>query len=180
MLIKTIFSGFGGQGVLMMGVSFAHSGMSKGYQVTYLPAYGAEMRGGTANCTVAIADEEIASPVASEPDFLVAMNAPSLFTFQNKITSGGTIFLNSSIIKEKPHRHDVKVCLIPCADMAQDLGNIRVSNTIMMGAFIKISAVVSPDVYLKSLETIMGSKKKSLAELNRKAFNAGYDYVKKN
>ncbi len=179
MLIKTIFSGFGGQGVLMMGVSFAHSGMSKGYQVTYLPAYGAEMRGGTANCTVAIADEEIASPVASEPDFLVAMNAPSLFTFQNKITSGGTIFLNSSIIQEEPHRDDVKVCLIPCADMAQDLGNIRVSNTIMMGAFIKISAVISPDVYLKSLETIMGSKKKSLAELNRKAFNAGYDYVKK-
>jgi 2-oxoglutarate ferredoxin oxidoreductase subunit gamma len=178
MLIKTIFSGFGGQGVLMMGVSFAHSGMSQGYQGTYLPAYGAEMRGGTANCTVAIADEDIASPVASEPDFLVAMNSPSRFTFQNKISSGGPIFLNSSIIKEKPHRSDIKVCSMPCADMAQDLGNIRVSNTIMMGAFIKVSAVIPPDVYLKSLETIMGSKKKSLAELNRKAFNAGYDYVK--
>jgi 2-oxoglutarate ferredoxin oxidoreductase subunit gamma len=180
MLVKTIFSGFGGQGVLMMGVSFAHSGMSKGLHVTYLPAYGAEMRGGTANCTVAIADEEIASPVASEPNYLVAMNSPSLFTFQNKVTTGGTIFLNSSIIKDEPHRHDVKVFRVPCSDMAQELGNIRVANTIMMGAFIKISGVVSPDIYLKSLESIMGSKKKSLAELNRKAFTAGYDYVKNN
>ena len=180
MLVKTIFSGFGGQGVLMMGVSFAHSGMSKGLHVTYLPAYGAEMRGGTANCTVAIADEEIASPVASEPNYLVVMNSPSLFTFQNKVTTGGTILLNSSIIKDEPHRHDVKVFRIPCADMAQELGNIRVSNTIMMGAFIKISGVVSPDIYFKSLETIMGSKKKSLVELNRKAFTAGYDYVKNN
>lgn len=180
MLVKTIFSGFGGQGVLMMGVSFAHSGMSKGYHVTYLPAYGAEMRGGTANCTVAIADEEIASPISSEPNYLVVMNSPSLFTFQNKVTTGGTIFLNSSIINEEPHRHDVKVFRVPCADMAQELGNIRVSNTIMMGAFIKILDVVSPDIYLKSLESIMGSKKKALAELNRKAFTAGYDYVKNN
>jgi 2-oxoglutarate ferredoxin oxidoreductase subunit gamma len=180
MLVKTIFSGFGGQGVLMMGVSFAHSGMSKGYHVTYLPAYGAEMRGGTANCTVAVADEEIASPVASEPNYLVVMNSPSLFTFQNKVTTGGTIFLNSSIINDEPHRHDVRVFRVPCSDMAQDLGNIRVANTIMMGSFIKISDTVSPDIYLKSLETIMGSKKKSLAELNRKAFNAGYDYVKDN
>jgi 2-oxoglutarate ferredoxin oxidoreductase subunit gamma len=180
MLVKTIFSGFGGQGVLMMGVSFAHSGMSKGLHVTYLPAYGAEMRGGTANCTVAIADEEIASPVASEPNYLVVMNSPSLFTFQNKVTTGGTILLNSSIIKEDPNRHDVKVFRVPCSDTAQELGNIRVANTIMMGAFIKISGVVSPDIYLKSLETIMGSKKKSLVELNRKAFTAGYDYVKNN
>ena len=180
MLVKTIFSGFGGQGVLMMGVSFAHSGMSKGYQVTYLPAYGAEMRGGTANCTVAVADEEIASPVASEPNNLVVMNTPSLFTFQNKVTTGGSIFMNSSIINDEPHRRDVKIFHIPCSDMAQDLGNIRVANTIMMGAFVKISAVVTPDIYLKSLETIMGSKKKALAEINRKAFMAGFDYVKEN
>ena len=178
MIVKTIFSGFGGQGVLMMGVSLANSGMNEGYHVTYLPAYGAEMRGGTANCTIAIGDEEIASPVASEPNYLVVMNSPSLFTFQNKVTSGGTIFLNSSIINDRPNRSDVKVVCIPCADIAQELGNIKVANIIMMGAFIKISGVVSPDIYLKSLESIMGSKKKSLAEINRKAFAAGFDYVK--
>ncbi|MGB4208333.1 MAG: 2-oxoacid:acceptor oxidoreductase family protein, partial [Smithellaceae bacterium] len=123
MPIKAVFSGFGGQGVLMMGYSLAHSAMSKGYHVTFLPSYGAEVRGGTANCTVAIAEEEIASPVASEPDYLVAMNSPSLFTFQNKISSGGTFFLNSSIIKENPKRSDVVVFTIPCVDMAQEMGN---------------------------------------------------------
>ena len=178
MIIKTIFSGFGGQGVLMMGISLAHSAMNKGYHVTYLPAYGAEMRGGIANCTVAVADEEIASPVASEPDYLVAMNAPSLFTFQNKLTSGGTISINSSIVKDRPNRPDVKVCTVPCVDIAQDLGNPRVANIIMMGVFIKKSGIVPDDIYLKSLETIMGSKKKGVAEINRKAFAAGFDYVK--
>ena len=178
MIVKTIFSGFGGQGVLMMGISLANSAMNKGYHVTYLPAYGAEMRGGTANCTVALGDEEIASPVASEPNYLVVMNAPSLFSFQNKVTSGGTIFLNSSIVKDRPNRQDVKLFCVPCTDIAQELGNSRVANIIMMGAFIKRSGVVSPDIYLKTLESIMGSKKKSLAEVNRKAFAAGFDYVK--
>jgi len=158
------FSGFGGQGVLMMGVSFAHSAMSTGLHVTYLPAYGAEMRGGTANCTVAVADEEIASPVASEPHYLIVMNTPSLFSFQNKVTTGGSIFANSSIVKEKPRRHDVIFYSIPCSDLAQNLGNIRVANIVMMGVFIKITEIISPDVYLKSLETIMGGRKNILLE----------------
>jgi Pyruvate:ferredoxin oxidoreductase and related 2-oxoacid:ferredoxin oxidoreductases, gamma subunit len=178
MIVKTIFSGFGGQGVLMMGHSLAHSAMNKGFHVTYLPSYGAEVRGGTANCTIAVADEEITSPVASEPDYLVVMNSPSLTTFQNKITPGGTIFLNSSIVDVRPSRQDVKIYAVPCGDMAQDLGNIRVANIIMMGAFIKKSGIVTPDIYLKSLGTIMGSKKKSVAEVNRRAFAAGYDFVK--
>jgi 2-oxoglutarate ferredoxin oxidoreductase subunit gamma len=178
MISKTIFSGFGGQGVLMMGVSLAHSAMNSGYHVTYLPAYGAEVRGGTANCTVAVADEEIASPVASEPDYLVALTSPSLFTFQSKISPGGTIFINSSIIEARPSRKDVQVYAVPCGDMAQDLGNIRVANTIMMGAFIKKTSIVPAEIYLKSLETIMGSKKKSAAEINRKAFNAGFDFIR--
>ncbi len=178
MMLKTIFSGFGGQGVLMMGYSLAHGAMSHGYHVTYLPAYGAEVRGGTANCTVAVADEEITSPVSSEPDNLVVMNSPSLTTFQNKVTHGGIIFLNSSIIDARPSRQDIKVYAVPCGDMAQEVGNIRVANIIMMGAFIKKTGVVPADIYLKSLETIMGSKKKSAAEVNRKAFAAGYDFVK--
>jgi 2-oxoglutarate ferredoxin oxidoreductase subunit gamma len=178
MMIKTIFSGFGGQGVLMMGYSLAHSAMNKGYHVTYLPSYGAEVRGGTANCTIAVADEEITSPVASEPDYLVVMNAPSLTTFQNRITPGGTMFLNSSIIDIRPNRQDIKICAVPCGDMAQELGNIRVANVIMMGAFIKKTDIVPADIYLKSLGTIMGGKKKSVAETNQRAFAAGYDFVK--
>jgi len=178
MLVKTIFSGFGGQGVLMMGISLANSAMNEGYQVTYLPAYGAEMRGGTANCTVAVSDDDIASPVSSEPNYLIVMNAPSLFSFQNKVSADGTVFINSSIIDARPNRQDVNTICVPCADMAQKLGNSRVANIIMMGAFIRKSAVVSPEIYLKSLETIMGSRKKALAEINRKAFAAGFDYIK--
>jgi len=178
MMIKTIFAGFGGQGVLMMGYSLAHSAMNKGYEVTYLPSYGAEVRGGTANCTIAVADEEITSPVASEPDYLVVMNSPSLITFQNRVTPGGTIFLNSSIVDVLPIRRDVKICAVPCGDMAQDLGNVRVANIILMGAFIKKTGIVPADIYLKSLGTIMGSKKKSVAEINQRAFAAGYDFVK--
>lgn len=177
MIVKVFFSGFGGQGVLMMGISLANAAMNKGLHVTYLPAYGAEMRGGTANCTVAMGDEEIASPVTSEPDYLVVMNSPSLISFQNKVASDGTIFINSSIVDARPIRQDVKTICIPCADIAQDLGNSRTANVVMMGAFIKKSNVVSPEIYLKSLEFIMGSRKKSLAEINRKAFTAGYDYV---
>jgi len=178
MMTKTIFSGFGGQGVLMMGYSLAHSAMSKGYHVTYLPAYGAEVRGGTANCTVAIADEEITSTISSEPDNLVVMNSPSLITFQNKVIHGGLIFLNSSIVEDRPSRQDVKVYAVPCGKMAQDMGNIRVANIIMMGAFIKKTGIIPADIYLKSLETVMGSRKKAAVEINRKAFAAGYDFVK--
>ncbi len=178
MITKVIFSGFGGQGVLMMGTSLAHSAMNQGFHVTYLPAYGAEMRGGTANCTVAVADEEIASPVASEPDYLIVMNSPSLFSFQTKVSARGTIFLNSSIISERPSRRDVAVYAVPCGEIAQDLGNTRVANVIMMGAFIKKSGIVKADTYLKSLETIMGSRKKGVAEINRKAFAAGFDFIK--
>lgn len=178
MMTKTIFSGFGGQGVLMMGYSLAHGAMSKGYHVTYLPAYGAEVRGGTANCTVAVADEEITSPVSSEPDNLVVMNSPSLITFQNKVIHHGIIFLNSSIVENRPSRHDVEVYAVPCGKIAQDLGNIRVANIIMMGAFIKKTGIVPVDIYLKSLETVMGSRKKAAVEINRRAFAAGYDFVK--
>jgi len=178
MIVKTIFSGFGGQGVLMMGYSFAHGAMSEGYEVTYLPAYGAEVRGGTANCTVAVGDEEIASPIASEPDYLVVLNTPSLYTFQNRIAAGGLLFLNSSIISARPSRQDMEVFAVPASDIAEELGNARAFNTVMMGAFLKRTSLVKPEIYLKSLETVMGSKKKAVVEINRKAFSAGYDFLK--
>jgi len=177
MLIKTIFAGFGGQGVLMMGYSLAHAAMNAGYHVTYLPSYGVEVRGGTANCTVAISDEEIASPIASEPDSLVIMNNPSMTTFQNRIATGGTLYLNSSIIKNRPSRTDVTVYEIPSGEIATGLGNTRVQNVVMLGAFLKKTGFVKPDVYLQSLKTIMGERKKSVLEVNRKAFMTGFDFM---
>lgn len=176
MMVKTIIAGFGGQGVLMMGYTLAHGAMNAGFNVTYLPAYGAEVRGGTANCTVAVSGEEIASPIASEPDHLIVLNAPSLVTFQNRVASGGSLFLNSSIISLEPARHDVRIFKVPSSEMAQAAGNVRAANTVMMGAFLKVTGLVPPEIYLASMAEIMGSKKKAVVELNRKAFQAGYDY----
>jgi 2-oxoglutarate ferredoxin oxidoreductase subunit gamma len=177
MLIKTIFAGFGGQGVLMMGYSLAHAAMNAGFHVTYLPSYGVEVRGGTANCTVAISDEEIASPIASEPDNLVIMNNPSMTTFQNRIAAGGAFYLNSSIIKNRPGRTDVAVYEIPSGEIATALGNSRVQNIVMLGAFLGKTGLVKPEVFLQSLKTIMGERKKSVLEVNRKAFAAGFDFM---
>ena len=176
MLIKSIFAGFGGQGVLMMGYSLAHAAMNQGFFVTHLPAYGAEMRGGTANCTVCISDEEIASPIASEPDYLVALNAPSLVTFQNKVGSGGTIFVNSSIISTPPARKDVKVRLVPCSEIAEKAGNPRAVNLAMLGAFMAETGIVRPESFYLSLEAIMTGRKKDMLAANRAAFDAGYAY----
>ena len=178
MMVKTIFAGFGGQGVLMMGYTLAHGAMSAGYNVTYLPAYGAEVRGGTANCTVAVSDDDIASPIASEPDNVVVLNTPSLYSFQNRVAAGGSLFLNASIIAVESSRKDVRIFKIPSSDMAEKLGNSRTANTVMMGAFLKMTGLVPPDIFLKSLDEVMGSKKKSVLEINHKAFEAGYEFLK--
>ncbi|MEW6333480.1 MAG: 2-oxoacid:acceptor oxidoreductase family protein [Thermodesulfobacteriota bacterium] len=177
MIVKSLFSGFGGQGVLMMGFTLAHGAMSAGYQVTFLPAYGAEVRGGTANCTVSVSNEEIASPIASKPDHLVVLNTPSLFTFQNRMASGGSLFLNSSIIAVDPSRHDVRIFKVPASEIAEKLGNLRIVNTVMMGAFLKVTGLVPPDIYLGSMEEVMGSMRKSIIEINHRAFSAGFEYI---
>ncbi len=178
MMVKTIFAGFGGQGVLMMGYTLAHGAMSAGYNVTYLPAYGAEVRGGTANCTVAVSDDEIASPIASEPDNVVVLNTPSLYSFQNRVAPGGSLFLNSSIIGVESSRHDVRIFKIPSSDIAEQMGNSRAANTVMMAAFLKVTGLVPPDIFLTSMDEVLGSKKKSVIEINHRAFAAGYEFLK--
>lgn len=175
MLIKTILAGFGGQGVLMMGYSLANAAMIEGYQVTYLPSYGAEVRGGTANCTVAISDEEIASPVASAPDYLVTLNTPSLFTFQNRLTPGGAVFSNSSIVEVEPARTDIILYRIPAGEIAERLGEPRAVNIVMLGAYLKKTGLISADTFLKGLKQILGERKKAIMDINKKAFMAGQD-----
>ncbi|MCX7981953.1 MAG: 2-oxoacid:acceptor oxidoreductase family protein [Syntrophales bacterium] len=176
MITKTIFAGFGGQGVLMMGYTFAQAAMMEGYHVTYLPSYGAEVRGGAANCTVAVGDEEIASPIASEPEYLVIMNKPSLLTFQNRVTHGGVIFLNTSLADIKPTRKDVTVHEIPLAEIAETIGVPRGQNLIMLGAFVRKTSLVSPQSCLKSIEERMKGKRGAAWESNRRAFMAGYEW----
>jgi len=174
MLIKTVFAGFGGQGVLSMGLNLAQAALLEGKNVTYLPSYGAEVRGGTANCTVAVSDEEIASPVASSPDFIVAMNQPSMVRFQNQIQSGGVLFINSSLIETEISRGDVNIIKVPANSIAEQLGSARSANMVMLGAFTKKSNIVSISSVIEGLKSALKKKQKLIA-VNTKALMAGYD-----
>ena len=178
MLTKTIFSGFGGQGVLSIGFTVANAAMFEGKYVTYLPSYGVEVRGGTANCTVVVSDEEIASPVASDPEFIVAMNQPSFARFQSILQSGGLLCVNSSIVDASSVRGDIEVLAVPTSELAEKLGAIKVANMIMLGAFVKASSIISFEFLIKNLTGILGEGKSKLIKLNKDALELGYNYVK--
>lgn len=177
MLIKTVFSGFGGQGVLSMGHTLASAAMLEGKYVTYFPSYGAEVRGGTANCTVSISDEEIASPVASQPDFVVSMNQPSFLRFQSLVQSGGLILVNSSMVNITSVRGDIEVVEIPTSELAEKLGNLKVANMIILGVFIKVSNITPFPLLLKNLPAILGEKRSRLLKINKEALELGFNYL---
>ena len=174
MLIKTVIAGFGGQGVMSIGLNLAQAAMLEGKNVTYLPSYGAEVRGGTANCTVVISDDEIASPVASSPEFVIAMNQPSVMRFQNQIQSGGLFFINSSLVESEIARGDISVVSVPANSIAENLGSPKSANMVILGAFTKKSGLVSLPSVIEALKFILGTKQKLLA-VNEKALRAGYD-----
>jgi 2-oxoglutarate ferredoxin oxidoreductase subunit gamma len=174
MLIKTVIAGFGGQGVMSIGLNLAQAAMLEGKNVTYLPSYGAEVRGGTANCTVVISDDEIASPVASSPEFVIAMNQPSVMRFQNQIQSGGLFFINSSLVESAIARGDISVVSVPANSIAENLGSPKSANMVILGAFTKKSGLVSLPSAIEALKFILGTKQKLLA-VNEKALRAGYD-----
>jgi len=174
---KTVFAGFGGQGVIMMGYVFAVAAMNEGQEITYLPAYGAEMRGGTANCTVAVSDEEIFSPVASAPDYAVIMNNPSLTKFENMVKKGGTILINSSLVTKKILRNDVNVIPVPASDMAKKLRNEQISNMIMLGALVETTKIVTMDSVALALTETSKGRKARIANLNKKGLVHGAEYI---
>ncbi len=178
MLIKTIFSGFGGQGVLSMGYTLANAAMLEGKHVTYFPSYGAEVRGGTANCTVSVSDEEIASPVSSQPDFVVSMNQPSFVRFQSLVQSGGLILVNSSMVNITSVRGDIEVVEVPTSELAGKLGNLKVANMIILGVFIKASNLISFPLLLKNLPVILGGKRSRFLKINKEALEMGFNYSK--
>lgn len=177
MLLKIIFSGFGGQGVLMMGYVLANAGMKEDKHVTFLPAYGAEVRGGTANCTVVVSDDEIASPIASYPEYVVAMNYPSMMKYLNMIKSGGTLFLNSDLISEQPAREDLKIVAVPANSLAHEMGNDRALNMVMLGAVNAVAGIVSETALADAVETVLAGKKRTLIDVNQQALLKGAKYI---
>ena len=168
-----IIAGFGGQGVMTLGKFLADATCnSTDKNVTFFPSYGAEQRGGTANCYVVIADEEIGAPLGDAMDDLIVMNDPSLAKFLYKLVPGGTLFINSSIVKSEITRTDVKVVKVPVTEMALEMGNAKVLNIIMLGAYVGYTQVVPEDVVWNTIEHKLGKKPK-LLPLNKRAFEAG-------
>jgi 2-oxoglutarate ferredoxin oxidoreductase subunit gamma len=174
MLVKILAAGSGGQGVLTMGNVLGNAAMMDDYFVTYLPSYGAAMRGGTANCTLCISDEEVASPVASTPDILVAMNQPSLITFISRLEPGGQLLYNENLVDFVPERGDIDMFAAPVNQVAHGLGSERSANMVMLGALVKMTKIIKIETIFKSVELMMGSKKK-LAESSIHAIQAGYE-----
>lgn len=177
MTYKTVFSGFGGQGVLLMGYVLGVSAMRDGREVTYLPSYGAEVRGGTANCTVVVSDNEIFSPVASSPDFAVIMNKPSLTKYESLVKEDGVIFLNSTLIDIEPSRSDIEVVKVPANDIARELGSDKTVNMIMLGAFVKKTGITSLESIMNGLNEVTGGKRADLMKLNREGLDRGAQVI---
>jgi 2-oxoglutarate ferredoxin oxidoreductase subunit gamma len=174
MQYEVVFAGFGGQGVMIAGQILAHSAMEEGYNVVWLPSYGPEMRGGTANCSVVISDKPIASPVVPTPGAAVVMNNPSLEKFGAAIRPGGVVIINTSLVNMACTREDVRQVTIPANEIAMDLGSGKAANMVVLGAYVGATDAVS-------IENLKGFMKKKFAskpqfvDLNMAALQAGYD-----
>ena len=175
MTTSTLIAGFGGQGVLFAGKFMAYKGMLEGKQISWLPSYGPEMRGGTANCSVIISDDPIGSPIVSKPDVLIAMNLPSLDKYEKDVVSGGMIFVDSTLIERKVERTDVKVFYIPSTKLAQEIGAPTLANMIMMGKFMKECDAVSGDNITDALKKVVSAKRADMLDINLKAIEIGYN-----
>lgn len=170
---EIIISGFGGQGVMSIGKNLVEAGMAEGFQVTWAPSYGPEMRGGTANCSVVLSDKPVGSPVFTYPTELIAMNAPSIDKFAPKVVSGGLIFVNSSVVTEKVAREDVKTVYVPCEGIAYEVGNPKVANMVMLGAYVAATGALKPDTIRRMITEMFTGPKAKLVPLNMEALDRG-------
>ncbi len=173
---QILIAGFGGQGVLFAGKFLAYKGLVQEKQVSWLPSYGPEMRGGTANCSIVISDMPVGSPIITNPDVLVAMNLPSLQKFVDAVVPGGKIFIDSTLIGAEVERTDVEVFSIPATQMAKDMGFGNLANMILMGKVLKETDAVAYEGNKETLETFIPAKKAGLIDVNCKALQAGYDF----
>ena len=170
---KLFFAGSGGQGVLTIGQMVTYAAMYADMNATWLPSYGPEMRGGTANCTVVISPEKpVSCPLIYEADNLVVMNLPSLIKFESMVKPGGNLFVNTSLIDQKPTRTDINVYNVPANDIALQLGNARTANVVMLGALVRVTNVVPVDMIYKIMEKTFSGRKAALLDLNKQAFHA--------
>ena len=174
----TIIAGFGGQGVMLIGNLLAYAGMTEGLNVTYIPVYGPEMRGGTANCTVVLSEEDIGSPLIASPVSTIIMNRPSLDKFQPRLQDGGTQVVNSSLVDlELTEKDRVRTVPIAANEIADSLGNTRMANMVAIGAFAQATGAVSLDALIQSLEHVISPRYHKLIPANTDAIKAGAEAV---
>jgi len=171
-----VMAGFGGQGLMFIGKLLAYSAMKEDRHVTWIPSYGPEMRGGTANCTVVVSSEEIGSPVTSHPRSMIVMNNPSMEAFEPKIQKDGLLLLSSSMVNSPITRSDIKTLAVPASELAVSAGNEKAANMVMLGAYIALSKVVSKESIIEGLKELFG-KKMDLFETNIRAFEEGMKFA---
>ena len=170
---QIIISGFGGQGGLAIGKNLAEAGMGEGLNVTWAPSYGPEMRGGTANCSVVLSDKPVGSPVFARSTELIALNEPSLMKFEEGVLPGGTVFVNSDVVSDKVQREDLTAYYIPCSKIADEVGNAKVSNMVMLGAYVAATKVLKPETIEKMIQEMFAGPKAKFIPLNIEAFHRG-------
>ena len=171
-----LFSGFGGQGILFAGKFLAYKGLMDGKQVSWLPSYGPEMRGGTASCGVIVSDEPVGSPIVATPDVLVAMNLPSLDKYESAVAPGGMIFADSTLIERKVKRDDVKVFYVPATKLANDNGTPTLANMVLMGKILKELGDFGEESLRAALGKVISAKRADMLEVNLHAMQIGADY----
>lgn len=176
---EVILSGFGGQGVMSIGKNLVEAGVEEDLEVSWVPSYGPEMRGGTANCTVILSDERIGAPLVENPTEIIVMNRPSLAKFEPTVIPGGTVFVNSSIVSEKVSRTDVKAVYVPCDEIALELGNPKVGNMVMLGAYVASTKVLKVETIENMIREMFTGKKAKLVPLNMEALKRGMACVEK-
>jgi 2-oxoglutarate ferredoxin oxidoreductase subunit gamma len=175
---RVVVAGFGGQGIISLGKILAWIGMKSGRNVTHFPSYGAEMRGGTANCTVVISDEEVATPVFTSPTLAIVMNDPSLMKFGKMVQPGGILVMDSSLVKGSPDRTDIRTIAVPATEEANRLGNLRTANIVMLGVYMRLRSYLDRKLAEDAIAAFFGGKRKGIVEQNLQAFSAGYNAIK--
>jgi 2-oxoglutarate ferredoxin oxidoreductase subunit gamma len=172
---SVVIAGFGGQGVILAGKILAQAGMTQGLEVTWLPSYGPEMRGGTANCTVVLSDEPVGSPIVDEPSAVIALNLPSLDKFEPTVAAAGVLIVNQSLIGRAAKRSDIHVYAVPINEIAARVGNPRTVNMVALGAYLKATRVVPLDIVKRAMaEAMRDAGKEKLIAINEKALDEGY------
>lgn len=177
-LDKIVIAGFGGQGVLRIGQMIAYAGLDEGLEISWLPSYGAEMRGGTSNCNVIVSDRPIASPLVRKATFVIAMNLPSLLKFEKWVVPGGKIVINSSLVDKKVERDDIDIFYLPANTLAEELGNPKGMNMPFLGAYAALTGTLSLEALYHVIDKSFTDSKKKFAQSNKELVKKGYDFIK--